>query len=82
MEQQKPRGPDPRHVPIPRKNDWLELPFKDCYQGEPGYNYDGEINRTDMPFRRILRIDYYIQKFAEDIVRLKDYFGWPQTFRI
>ena len=82
MEQQKPRGPDPKCVPIPRKNDWLELPFKDVYFGDPDFvNFDGNMDAR-LPFRRILRIDYYLQKFADDVVRLKEYFGWPRTFRI
>lgn len=65
----KPRAPDGDRVPMPTKADWIRLPFKD-------------VVREDGMYRRILFIDATFERMANEISRLKAYFGCERRYRI
>ena len=69
MARYKPKAPEGNTVPMPKRNDWISLPFKDCYQ---------EGNRV----QRILHIDYLFERAAAEALRLKAFFGCEKRYRI
>lgn len=65
----KPISPEPNTVPMPKKSDWVRLPFKDVF------NENGK-------FRRILFVDYMFERAANEASRLKALFGCDRRHRI
>ncbi len=66
----KPVSPEGKHVPMPTNTNWIRLPFKDIW--------DEESQR----YRRILYIDYMLERAANEIFRLRQAFGCERRFRI
>ncbi len=66
----KPKAPEGNTVPMPNKVDWLRLPFKDVWDDEA------------QKYRRYLFIDYMLERAANEIFRLRAYFGCDRRFRI
>lgn len=66
----KPKAPEGNLVPMPRNSNWIRLPFKDVWDEE------------DQRYRRILFIDYFLERASNEIYRLRTSFGCERRFRI
>ncbi len=66
----KPKAPEGNTVPMPKRTDWIRLPFRDVWDEEK------------QKYHRYLQIDYALERAGNEIYRLRCYFGCHRRFRI